>query len=145
MNNKTFFLRKEDIDRKWYVVDASTMPLGRLASHIAKILIGKHKPTYTPHVDNGDFVIVINADKVVTTGKKSEQKTYFRHSMYPGGAKITSFKMMMEKHPERIIQHAVSGMLPKNKMRKRRMKRLRVFTGAEHNHQAQKPVNLELN
>ncbi|MFA5479765.1 MAG: 50S ribosomal protein L13 [Candidatus Muiribacteriota bacterium] len=145
MNNKTFQLRKEDIDRKWHVVDAAGKTLGRLSQSIARVLIGKHKVTYTPHTDNGDFVIVINADKIALTGKKEEQKTYFTHSMYPGGGKFTSFKETKEKHPDRIITHSVSGMLPKNKHRKHRLTRLKVYTGATHEHQAQKPETLEIN
>ncbi len=144
MDNRTFQLKKEDIKRDWYVVDAENKTLGRLAQGIARVLIGKHKVTYTPHIDNGDFVIILNADKISLTGKKELHKEYFSHSMYPGGEKIVSYRMMKEKHPERIITKAVSGMLPKNKHRKHRLTRLKVYTGTEHNHSAQKPESLEL-
>lgn len=144
MNNTTFLLKKEEVKRNWYVVDAQDKTLGRLSQSIARVLIGKHKVTYTPHTDDGDFVIVLNADKVRMTGNKELQKEYFRHSMHPGGGKIVSYKVMMEKHPDRIIRHAVSGMLPKNKLRKHRLTRLKVYTGTEHGHQAQKPENLEI-
>jgi len=144
MDNRTFQLRKEDVKRDWYVVDAENKTLGRLATEIAKVLSGKNKVTFTPHIDNGDFVVVTNAEKVAISGNKALQKTYFRHSMYPGGEKYTSFKMMMEKHPERVINLAVSGMLAKNKLRKKKLSRLRVFVGSEHTHTAQKPVELEI-
>jgi len=141
---KTFMLRKEDIQRDWYVVDATGKTLGRLASEIAKILIGKHKPNYTPHVDNGDFVIVVNAEKIHVTGKKLEKKIYYKHTGYMGHLKETTLKEMLQKKPEEVIRLAVRGMLPKNKLRKRRMKRLKVYAGPEHPHAAQKPKPLEL-
>ncbi|TCK02517.1 50S ribosomal protein L13 [Phorcysia thermohydrogeniphila] len=141
---KTFMLRKEDVQRDWYVVDATGKTLGRLASEIAKILIGKHKPNYTPHVDNGDFVIVVNAEKIHVTGKKLEKKIYYKHTGYMGHLKETTLKEMLQKKPEEVIRLAVRGMLPKNKLRKRRMKRLKVYAGPEHPHAAQKPKPLEL-
>lgn len=141
---KTVSLRKEDISREWYVVDVAGKNLGRVATEISKRLIGKHKPTFTPHTDNGDFIIVLNADKVVLSGSKEQQKTYFRHSGYFGSEKFTSVAEMREKHPERIIAKAVSGMLPKNKMRNRRLKRLKVYLTDSHNHSAQQPKTLEV-
>ncbi len=141
---KTFMLRKEDVKRDWYLVDATGKTLGRLASEIAKILMGKNKPTYTPHVDSGDFVVVVNAEKVFTTGRKLEQKKYYRHTGYFGHLKETTLKEMLEKKPEEVIRLAVRGMLPKNKLRDRRMKRLKVYAGPEHPHSSQKPKPIEL-
>ncbi len=141
---RTFTLRKEDVKREWYVVDATGIPLGRLATRIATILRGKHKPEYTPHIDNGDFVICINADKVLLTGKKEEQKKYYRHSGYLGGLKVIPFRMMKEKKPEEIIYHAVRGMLPKNKLGRKMIKKLKVYVGDKHPHEAQKPKVLEI-
>jgi len=141
---RTFTLRKEDVKREWYVVDATGIPLGRLATRIATILRGKHKPEYTPHIDNGDFVICINADKVLLTGKKEEQKKYYRHSGYLGGLKVIPFRMMKEKKPEEIIYHAVRGMLPKNKLGRKMIKKLKVYAGDKHPHEAQKPKILEI-
>ena len=136
---KTYMASPEKIERKWYVVDAEGQTLGRLASEVAKVLRGKNKPEYTPHVDTGDYVIVINADKIKVTGKKLDQKMYYHHSDYVGGLKEITYREMMEKKPEEVVAHAVSGMLPKNKLRARMMTRLRVFAGAEHTHAAQKP------
>ncbi len=141
---KTFMQRKEDVQREWYLVDATGKTLGRLASEIAKILMGKHKPTYTPHVDGGDFVVVINAEKIHATGKKLNQKIYYRHTGYPGGLKETTLREMLQKKPEEVIRLAVRGMLPKNKLRDRRMKRLKVYAGPGHPHKAQNPKPLEL-
>ncbi|MCD6276968.1 50S ribosomal protein L13 [candidate division WOR-3 bacterium] len=141
---RTFTLRKEDVKREWYIVDATGIPLGRLATRIATILRGKHKPEYTPHIDNGDFVICINADKVLLTGKKEEQKKYYRHSGYLGGLKVIPFRMMKEKKPEEIIYHAVRGMLPKNKLGRKMIKKLKVYAGDKHPHEAQKPKVLEI-
>jgi len=141
---RIFTLRKEDVKREWYVVDATGIPLGRLATRIATILRGKHKPEYTPHIDNGDFVICINADKVLLTGKKEEQKKYYRHSGYLGGLKVIPFRMMKEKKPEEIIYHAVRGMLPKNKLGRKMIKKLKVYVGDKHPHEAQKPKVLEI-
>ncbi len=133
----------KDVDKKWYVVDASGKVLGRLASKIAVVLMGKHKPTYTPHVDTGDYVIVVNADKVVLTGKKLDQKKYYRHSGYPGGLKELTARQMFEKHPEKVVYLAVKRMLPKNKLGRKMLKKLKVYTGPDHPHQAQKPEPLE--
>ncbi len=141
---KTFMLKKEEVQREWYVVDATGKTLGRLASEIAKILIGKHKPTYTPHVDNGDFVVVINADKIHVTGKKLDKKVYYKHTGYMGHLKETTLREMLQKKPEEVIRLAVRGMLPKNKLRDRRMKRLKVYAAPEHPHSAQNPKPLEL-
>ncbi|RAO99363.1 50S ribosomal protein L13 [Petrotoga sp. 9PW.55.5.1] len=137
--------KKEEIQRDWYVIDASDYTLGRLASRIAKILQGKHKPTYTPHIDSGDFVVVINAEKIKLTGNKGEDKIYRKHSGYPGGLKEIPFKTMAEKHPERVIKLAVKGMMPKTILGKQMLKKLKVYAGPEHPHQAQKPkeINLE--
>jgi len=136
--------KPHEVVRKWYVVDASGYTLGRLASKIAAILRGKHKPTYTPHVDMGDYVIVVNADKVVVTGNKERDKIYYHHTQYPGGLRSITYQDLMKKHPERVIEYAVSGMLPKNRLRKRMLKRLRVYASADHPHKAQKPEVLKI-
>lgn len=141
---KTFIAKPHEVERKWYVVDASDKPLGRLASEIAKILRGKHKPIYTPHVDTGDHVIVINAEKVRLTGKKLDQKLYRRHSQYPGGLKEIPYRQLMETKPTFAIYEAVRGMLPHNRLGRKMLKKLRVYAGQEHNHEAQKPEKLEL-
>ncbi|AZR74751.1 50S ribosomal protein L13 [Anoxybacter fermentans] len=141
---KTFMAKPQDIEPKWYVVDATDKPLGRLASQIANILRGKHKPTFTPHIDTGDFVIVINAEKVKLTGRKWEQKIYYRHSGYPGGLKAIPYDKLRAKNPEQIIQLAVKRMLPKNKLGRKQFRKLKVYAGPEHPHQAQKPEVLEL-
>lgn len=138
-NNKTFLPQKEAINKKWWLVDADGIVLGRLAAKVAKILRGKDKPHFTPFYDTGDFVIVINADKVKLTGKKEAQKVYYRHSGYMGGLKEISYQRMKTTHPERIITHAVRGMLPKNKLNRKILKKLKVYAGSEHKHQAQKP------
>ena len=140
---KTFTATPSDIVHDWYVVDAENMVLGRLASQIAKIIRGKHKPTFTPHMDTGDNVIVINAAKVAVTGKKRDQKEYFRHTGYMGGEYFIPFKSMLEKHPERVIELAVKGMLPKNALGKQMRKKLKVYAGSEHPHQAQQPEPLK--
>ena len=140
----TFMANPNTIERKWYVVDAEGKTLGRLAAEVAKVLRGKNKPTFTPHVDTGDHVIVVNAEKIRVTGKKLEQKEYFRHSGYPGGSRFTKLSMMLEKQPERVVEMAVRGMLPKNKLQDERMKRLKVYKGSEHNHAAQKPEKVEV-
>jgi len=142
-NNKTFTPRPTDIDRAWWVVDAEDLPLGRLSSEVAQVLRGKHKPTYAPHMDLGDFVIVINAEKVAVTGSKEEQKEYFRHSGYPGGLRTQTFAEMRESYPERIIEQAVKGMLPKNRLGRAMFKKLKVYAGGEHPHGPQKPQPLE--
>ncbi len=136
--------RKEDVTRDWWVVDASNMTVGRLSTQIATILRGKHKPIFTPHVDTGDFVIVINAEKVQFEGKREEQKTYFRHSGYPGGVTVESFKQLIATKPERVIEHSVRGMLPKNKLGRAMFKKLKIYAGGEHPHDAQLPKVLEL-
>ncbi len=135
----TYMPRTEDVERKWYVVDASQYTLGRMTSEIAKILRGKHKPIYTPHVDTGDYVIVINADKVNVTGRKMDQKKYYHHSEYVGGMKETNLKEMLARHPERVIEHAVKGMLPKGTLGRQMYRKLFVYAGPEHKHAAQQP------
>ena len=127
------------IDRKWYVVDAEGMTLGRLASEVAKVLRGKNKPTFTPHVDTGDYVIVVNAEKIAVTGKKMDQKIYYSHSDYVGGLKSATLKEMLAKHPERVIEHAVKGMLPKGPLGRQMYTKLFVYAGPDHKHAAQKP------
>ncbi|MDD3840344.1 MAG: 50S ribosomal protein L13 [Clostridia bacterium] len=141
---KTYMAKAEEVERKWYLVDAEGKTLGRLASEIAKILKGKNKPVYTPHVDTGDFVIVVNADKVVLTGKKLSQKKYRRHSMYPGGLKEISYDELLDKKPEEAVMRAVKGMLPHNSLGRKMLKKLKVYRGPEHEHQAQKPEVIEL-
>jgi len=140
---RTFTAKKETIEREWFVVDATDQTLGRLAARIAPILKGKHKPTYTPHLDCGDFVIVVNADKVRVTGRKLDQKFYYRHSGYPGGISSISLRDQLAKFPERVIQAAVKGMLPKNRLGRQMMKKLKVYAGDNHPHQAQQPKSLE--
>ena len=140
----TFMANAQNVERKWYVVDAEGQTVGRLAAEVAKVLRGKHKPTFTPHVDTGDFVIVINAEKAVFTGKKLINKTYFRHSGYNGGTTFTPAGQMMEKFPERVIEHAVRGMLPKNRLGEQMYRKLNVYAGPEHPHAAQQPEELKL-
>ncbi len=134
---KTYSTKASDIKREWHVIDASGKTLGRLASEVALLLRGKHKPIYVPHLDTGDYVIVINADKVRVTGNKAKQKLYYRHSGYPGGIKSTSLAEMMESHPTRVIEHAVKGMLPKGPLGRAMFKKLKVYAGPNHPHQAQ--------
>ncbi len=136
---KSYIAKPQDVERKWYVVDAAGKTLGRMASEIASILRGKKKPTYTPHVDTGDYVIVINAEKVEVTGKKRKEKIYKRHTGYPGGLRETTFEKLQAKHPDEIIRHAVKGMLPKGPLGRQMFKKLKVYAGPEHNHAAQKP------
>ena len=136
---KTFMASPATIDRKWYVVDAEGKTLGRLASEVAKVLRGKNKAIFTPHIDTGDYVIVVNAEKIKVTGKKLEQKVYYRHSDYVGGMKETTLKEMLNKHPERVIEYAVKGMLPKGPLGRQMYTKLFVYAGAEHGHEAQKP------
>jgi len=136
---KTYAVKADEIKKEWFVVDAEGQTLGRLATQIARVLIGKHKPTFSPHMDVGDFVVVLNAEKVQLTGNKAESKEYIRHSRYPGGLKTVPFKKMLVRFPDRIIRAAVSGMLPKNKLRDVRMRKLKVYAGSEHPHQAQQP------
>ena len=142
MNNKTFMANPDKIERKWYVVDAEGQTLGRLCSEIAKILRGKNKPEFTPHVDTGDYVIVVNAEKIKVTGKKLNQKIYYRHSDYVGGMKETTLKEMLNKHPERVVSYAVKGMLPKGPLGRQMYKKLFVYCGPEHKHAAQKPETI---
>lgn len=140
----TYMAKPDDIERQWYVVDAEGQTLGRLATKIATILRGKHKPTYTPHLDTGDFVIVVNAEKVNLTGRKWEQKKYYRHSGYPGGLKEITYDKLVQRNPEFIIEKAVKGMIPHNKLGRQVIKKLKVYAGPEHPHQAQQPEKLEL-
>ena len=144
LGTKTYMATPAKIIRKWYVVDAKDKVLGRLAVEVAKLLRGKNKPSYTPHLDTGDHVIVVNADKVALTGKKILQKTYFRHSGYPGGTTFTKAGDLLKKRPERMVELAVRGMLPKNSLGRRMASKLKVYKGAEHPHAAQKPEILEL-
>ncbi|MGC8826350.1 MAG: 50S ribosomal protein L13 [Anaerolineae bacterium] len=141
---RTYTLKEKDIQREWYVVDAAGKTLGRLATEIAKILRGKHKPYYTPHMDCGDYVIVINADKIRVTGRKLDQKIYYWHSGYPGGLKSVTLRRQLQTHPERVLQAAVRGMLPKNRLGRKMFKKLKVYASPEHPHQAQQPKPLEL-
>ncbi|MCU0288223.1 MAG: 50S ribosomal protein L13 [Acidobacteria bacterium] len=143
-NNKTFVPQKDALERKWWLINAEGVVLGRLASRVANILRGKNKATYTPFFDTGDFVIIVNADKVKLTGNKEEQKMYYRYSGYMGGMKEISYKHMLAKHPDRILTHAVKGMLPKNRLNRKILKKLKVYAGAEHKHQAQKPETLKV-
>jgi len=142
---RTFSPRPADIRRNWVVIDAQDVVLGRLASHAATLLRGKHKPTFSPHMDMGDYVIVINADKVVLTGNKAAQKLAYRHSGYPGGLSATSYVELLEKNPVRAIERAVRGMLPRNTLGREQLKKLKVYTGAEHPHQAQQPTTYQIN
>ena len=141
----TFMANAQNVERKWYVVDAEGQTVGRLAAEVAKVLRGKHKPTFTPHVDTGDFVIVINAEKAVFTGKKLTDKIYFRHSGYNGGTTFTPAGQRMDKFPTRVIEHAVRGMLPKNRLGEQMYRKLNVYAGSEHPHAAQQPEELKLN
>ena len=139
MNNTTYYAKKGEVESKWYIIDAANKPLGRVAAEAAKLLRGKHKPTFTPNVDTGDHVIVINCKDAVLTGKKLDQKMYRYHTGYVGGLKEITYREMMAKKPEEVVAHAVSGMLCKNKLRSRMMTRLRVFAGPNHDHAAQNP------
>ncbi len=141
---KTFMANAQTVERKWYVVDAEGMALGRLASQVAAILRGKNKPTFTPHCDTGDHVIIVNADKVVLTGKKLDQKHYYRHSGYPGGLKAVPYRKLMAEKPEFAVKHAITGMLPKGPLGRKMARKLRVYAGPEHEHTAQQPVALTL-
>ncbi|NQU03615.1 MAG: 50S ribosomal protein L13 [Syntrophaceae bacterium] len=140
---KTFSAKKEDITSEWFVVDAKGKVLGRLASEIARRLRGKHKPIYTPHVDTGDFIVVVNAEKIKLTGKKLTDKVYYRHSGYPGGIKATTAEKMLEKKPEDLLRIAVKGMLPKNSLGRQMLTKLKIYKGSEHQHEAQMPRLLE--
>lgn len=142
---KTYVPTQNSIEQQWYVVDAADQRLGRLASEVAKVLRGKNKPTYTPNADTGDFVVVINADKVVVTGRKSSQKLYRRHSGRPGGMKVETFEQLQSRLPERILEQAIKGMLPKNALGRKLFTKLKVYAGPDHPHQAQQPQNLVIN
>lgn len=141
---KTHVVKAGDIQKEWFVVDAEGKTLGRLATQIARVLMGKHKPAYSPHLDTGDYVVVVNADKIRVTGRKLDQKMYYRHSGYPGGLKTISLRRQLETHPERVIRAAVKGMLPKNRLGRAMLKKLKVYASPEHPHDAQKPKALEL-
>ena len=141
---KTYYAKPQEVEREWVLIDAEDQVLGRVATKAATILKGKHKPQYTPHVDTGDFVVVVNADKIRVTGAKTTDKVYSRHTGYPGGLKQETFEEAMAKHPERVIEHAVKGMLPKNTLGRAMGKKLKVYVGAEHPHMAQKPRKIEL-
>ena len=141
---KTYVTKPADIERAWYVVDAEGQTLGRLASSVATILKGKHKPIYSPAVDCGDFVVVVNADKIAVTGRRLEQKKYYRHSLYIGGLKEISLRDQLQQHPERVVESAVRGMLPKNTLGRKMFKKLKVYAGGEHPHSAQMPQPMEL-
>lgn len=143
--NTTYSAKKEDSQREWYVVDAEGQTLGKLAVVVANVLRGKHKPTFTPHADAGDFVIVINAEKIQVSGKKRDQKIYARHTGYPGGFRSQTFRQLQAKHPERIIEKAVKGMLPHNSLGRQLYRKLKVYDGTQHPHQAQQPKALDLN
>ena len=144
MNKCTVMQKKEEVTRNWYEIDAEGKILGKIATEIAVRLMGKHKPSYTPHVDGGDFVVVVNADKFAVTGKKMLDKKYYRHSGYPGGLKVRSLEEMLEKKPTEVIRKAVERMLPKNKLGSQMISRLKIYTGTEHDHVAQKPERIEL-
>jgi len=141
---RTFSPKPNDIVRSWHLVDADGLVLGRLSTEVASILRGKHKPIFAPHVDTGDFVIVINADKIALTGNKLEQKRAYRHSGYPGGLRAVGYAELMEKHPERAVEKAVRGMLPKNSLGRKTLRKLKVYAGPDHPHQAQQPVPFEI-
>lgn len=144
LNAKTYSQKPADVTRRWILIDAKDAPLGRLSTEVSKYLIGKYKPTYTPHVDGGDYVVVINAKDAIVTGNKEQAKVYYRHSGFPGGIKSATLAEVREKFPERIIEQAVKGMLPKNKLVDGRLKRLKIFPSAEHNHNAQMPEKVEV-
>ncbi len=141
---KTYYAKPGEVEREWLLVDAEDVVLGKLAVQVAQILRGKTKPQYTPHVDTGDFVVVINADKVKVTGNKQTDKVYYKHTGHPGGLKHETFQEAMAKHPERVIQHAVAGMLPKNTLGRQMLKKLKVYAGPEHPHAAQNPRKIEI-
>ena len=140
----TFMQKKETVDRKWYVIDAEGKTLGRLATKAAHVLRGKHKPTYTPHIDCGDYVIVINAEKVVLTGNKLNDKMYYNHSGFPGGLRERNAKTMVEKYPEEMVERAIKGMLPHNSLGRQMGRKLFVYAGSDHKHDAQKPISMDV-
>lgn len=140
MNPKTYSAKRDELDARWYVIDAQGQILGKVASDIAQILRGKHKPTYTPHLNSGDYVVVVNAEKVAVTGDRLDQKIYYRHSQYPGGLKEETLRQVLQRHPERAIERAVKGMLPHNRLGDDILHRLKVYPGPQHPHQAQQPI-----
>jgi len=142
---KTFMQKKETVERKWYVIDVEGKTLGRFASEVAKVLEGKNKPTYTPHIDCGDYVIVVNADKVNLTGKKLMDKKYYNHSGYPGGLRERNAKTMIENYPEEMVERAIKGMLPKGRLGREMGKKIFVYAGPDHKHQAQQPIEMKIN
>ncbi|MBE6479803.1 MAG: 50S ribosomal protein L13 [Atopobiaceae bacterium] len=144
MNKSTQYAKPGEVERQWVLIDADGVTLGRLATKVAMILRGKEKPQYTPHIDTGDFVVIVNADKVKLTGNKADKKQYWRYSGWLGGLKFESYKEAMAKHPERVVEHAVRGMLPKNKLGAQQFRKLKVYAGPEHPHAAQNPVKIEL-
>ncbi len=144
IKNKTYTPKPRDVERDWFVVDATDLPLGRLASEVAQILRGKHKPIYAPHIDVGDHVIIVNADKVAVTSDKSQSKIYYRHSGFPGGINAETFDSLRERRPEAIVERAVRGMLPKTKLGRQMLRKLKVYAGGDHPHEAQSPQPLEL-
>jgi large subunit ribosomal protein L13 len=141
---RTYTPKPGDVERQWYVIDASDVVLGRLASQVAVLLRGKHKPVFAPHVDTGDFVVVVNAEKVALTGAKADQKLDYRHSGYPGGLRATSYAQLLEKNPRRAVEKAVRGMLPHNRLSRQQITKLKVYAGPEHPHAAQKPIPFEI-
>jgi large subunit ribosomal protein L13 len=141
---RTYVVKQKDITRKWFVVDADGKTLGRLASKVARILRGKHKPIYSPHLDVGDYVVIVNADRIAVTGRKMDQKMYYRHTGYPGGVKELNLRDMLSRHPTYAVKYAVRGMLPKNRLGRKMIKKLKVYAGPEHPHEAQQPEVLEL-
>jgi large subunit ribosomal protein L13 len=141
---KTYVTKEEDIQREWHVVDATGQTLGRLATQVARLLRGKHKPAYSPSVDTGDYVIVVNAERIRVTGRKLDQKIYYRYTGYPGGLRQITLRNLLRRHPTRVIEHAVRGMLPKNRLGRRMFKKLKVYAGPDHPHEAQQPQPLEL-
>lgn len=143
--NKTFAPKASDVDRRWWVIDAASMPLGRLATEVATLLRGKHKPIFAPHVDTGDFVVVVNASLVAVTSQKSQEKIYYRYSGFPGGLKAESFENLRNRRPEAVVERAVRGMLPKNKLGRQLIRKLKVYGGPDHPHEAQRPTDFELN
>lgn len=136
---KSYMARPHEVERKWHLIDAEGQTLGRLATEIARLLRGKNKPQYTPHIDTGDFVVVVNAEKVVVTGNKAEQKVYYRHTRYPGGLRETSFEAMLERKPTEILRRAVRGMMPKTRLGRQQLRKLKIYAGPEHPHEAQNP------
>ena len=143
IGTRSFMAKGEEVERKWYIIDAENKPLGRLAVQVARILSGKHPPTYTPHVDTGDFVVVINAEKVGLTGNKLTQSTISKHSGHPGGLKVLTYKQILERRPERLVERVVWGMLPKTKLGRDMYRKLKVYAGAAHPHAAQKPEQID--